>query len=493
MDIANIASIPNITNQVSTGAPQAGLRHDPSAVVKDNSTTNTRNAAASAHFVQNVDFSGRQGYQTDYSIRDAAESLWKRENVNFNLFDPESVNRMQERVRSGLYKMTPTEGELNAYVDKLRQTGLDGTVDWSGLSRELDAFKSTTPEELEDGLDYLASRYVAVLDKLERNYQGDELSIQRAKLEEIYQAGKSAMIDNYTKLLQDNLGISKSDAQAVRDSFSTILAEKVDTYHDTFDKVNENVAKTGADSVWLKNHDAYIAAQLRAAVATGQNHAYYSVQDLSAAGQIAKSYQTEIFNASSCSRNEATLGLNLSMADMKAETLISKGLVSQNMASLLRNSRTQGHENVLNTLNQALAAKESSRSPGEPKGTYSPVDSSVFQSIYQAVMSAYQQNGGNGAEAIRVGAAYGQKLTMQATAKNPNALRWGVSIDDYWKNFYSAPDFGETTPLERQVEKLMAQVGKTSSRNKSSYQKYMDSWQSFLAALGGRNSLNVRA
>ena len=70
-----------------------------------------------------------------------------------------------------------------------------------------------------------------------------------------------------------------------------------------------------------------------------------------------------------------------------------------------------------------------------------------------------------GAEAIRAGAAYGQKLTAQATAKNPNALRWGVSIDEYWKNFYKAPNFGETTPLERQVEKLMTQISKTSGRN----------------------------
>lgn len=492
VDIANIASIPNITNQVSTGVPQAGLRYDPGAVVKD-SSAGTGRAAESAHFVQSVDFSGRQGYRADYSIHDAAESLWKKENVNFNIFDPESINRMQERVRNGLYKMTPTEDELNTYIDQLRQTGLDGTVDWSSLSREFDAFKSTTPEELEDGLDYLASRYVAVLDKLGRNYQGDELAAQLAKLEEVYQSGKSGMIDSYTKLLQDNLGISRSDAQAVKDSFSTILAEKVDAYRNELGRVNEIVDKTGADSVWLKNHDAYIAAQLRAAETTGQNQTRYSVQDLAAAGQIAQSYRTEIFNASSCSRNEATLGLNLSMADMKAETLISKGVVSQNMASLLRSSRTQGHENALNALNQALAAREGNRSPGEPKGTYAAVDRSVFQGIYQAVMNAYQQNGGNGAEAIRVGAAYGQKLTAQATAKNPNALRWGVSIDDYWKNFYKAPDFGETTPLERQVEKLMTQIGKTSSRNSSTYQKYMDSWQSFFAALGSGNSLNVRA
>lgn len=487
MDITGISSIPNITNQITTGAPQAGLRCDSSAT-----TTSGSEMPKSSTPLRHLDVSGRQGYQEGYSIHDAAESLWKQENVNFNIFDPASINRMQERVRSGLYKMTPTDDELNAYIDKLRQTGLDGTVDWSGLSRELEAFKSTTPEELEDGLDYLASRYVSVMDKLERNYTGDELTAQRAKLEEIYQAGKTGMIDNYTKLLRDNLGLSTSDAQAVKDSFSTLLAEKVDAYRGALDKVSEDVDKTGADSVWLKNHDAYIAAQLRTAGTAGQSQARYSAQDLATAGQIAQSYQTEIFNASSCGRNEATLALNLSMADMKAETMIQKGLVSQNMAALLRNSRAQGHENALAALDQALAKRESSLAPGEPRGTFAPVDRSVFQGIYQAVMGAFQENGGNAAEAIRAGAAYGQKVTAQATAQNPNALRWGINIESYWKDFYTAPADKEITALGKQINRLLVQIGQIPSQNSSTYQKYMDSWRDFLTAIGGRG-LNIRA
>ena len=40
------------------------------------------------------------------------------------------------------------------------------------------------------------------------------------------------MINGYTQLLQDNLGISGDDVQAVKDSFSAILAEKVDAYRE---------------------------------------------------------------------------------------------------------------------------------------------------------------------------------------------------------------------------------------------------------------------
>ncbi len=486
MNISSLGNVPNITNQITTGAPQAGLRCDPSAAVRSAGKSVAPGTDISGlGTLKNIDEAARQGYREDFSIRDAAEGLWRKENFNFNIFDPASIQRMQDRVRQGTYTMTPTDAELSSYIDTLRQNGLDGAVDWNGLSHEMKSFQATSAEELEDGLNYMASRYVAALDKLERNYSGEELTAQLAKLEEVYQAGKSGMIDGYTRLLQDNLGISDSDAQAVRDSFSSILTEKEEAYRGALKQVHESVAQTGPDSVWLKNHDAYIASQLRAAGAAGQSKAQYSVQDLTAAGQIAQDYRAEIDGASSCGRNEVTLGLNLSMADMKAETMISKGLVSGSMAALLRNSRTQGHENALAALNRALAQRESHRATGEPKGTYAPVDSAVFRGVYDAVMSAYRQNGGDGAKAIQAGVSAGEKLTAQSAARAPKAARWGVSMRSYLQEFYKAPE-EETAVLGLQIKYLTNQKPRSSA-----YQKYVNRWQDFLASIGG--GVDVRA
>lgn len=486
MNISSLGNVPNITSQITTGAPQAGLRCDPSATVRSAGKSVAPGTDISGlGTLKNIDEAARQGYREDFSIRDAAEGLWRKENFNFNIFDPASIQRMQDRVRQGTYTMTPTDAELSSYIDTLRQNGLDGAVDWNGLSHEMKSFQAASAEELEDGLNYMASRYVAALDKLERNYTGDELTAQLSKLEEVYQSGKSGMIDGYTRLLQDNLGISDSDAQAVRDSFSSILTEKEEAYRGALKQVHESVAQTGPDSVWLKDHDAYIASQLRAAGAAGQSKAQYSVQDLTAAGQIAQDYRAEIDGASSCGRNEVTLGLNLSMADMKAETMISKGLVSGSMAALLRNSRAQGHENALAALNRALAQRESHRATGEPKGTYTPVDSAVFRGVYNAVMSAYRQNGCDGVKAIQAGVSAGEKLTAQAAARAPKAARWGVSMRSYLQEFYKAPE-EETTVLGLQIKYLTNQKPRSSA-----YQKYVNRWQDFLASIGG--GVDVRA
>lgn len=493
MNISGVSTATNYANIQSSKLTQlsSGL------VVKQASGSNT--AQGSARLLQ-LDLSDRKGYREDYSIRDAAESLWKQETQTFNLKDlndPTKANDIIENMRRqarwdlGIETGETKDEVMSAYILNLRQNGLGGDVNWSGLSRELESFKTTSPEELADGLDYLASRYVAVLDKLERDCKGEELTTQRTKLEEVYQAGKAEMINGYTQLLQDNLGISGDDVQAVKDSFSAILAEKVDAYRGALEKVHGVISQTGPDSVWLKNHDAYISSQLRAVGSSSESTAAYSVQDLTAAGQIAQSYQTEIFNASSCGRNEATLALNLSMADMKAETMIQKGLVSKNMAALLRNSRAQGHNNALATLDQALSVREKNLAPGEPKGTFAPVDRTVFQGIYNAVMNAYHENGGDGAGAIRAGVAYGQSITTQATVKNPNALRWGISIESYWKDFYTDPDDKEISPLVKQMNRLLVQAGQTSDLGCSTYQKYINSWQDFLSSVGG--GVDVRA
>ena len=497
MNIANWANIPNITNQITTGAPQAGFRCDPSAAVRASGTSVAPGTDISGiGTLKSLDEAARQGYREDYSIWDAADTLWRQETQTISLKDLEDPEkskeflenwRIQARWDLGIQGGGPTKEEvLSAYIQDLRQNGLSGEVDFRVLTREMNSFKATTPEELEDGLNYMASRYVAALDKLEHNYSGEELTAQRAKLEEVYQAGKSGMIDGYTRLLQDNLGISDSDAQAVRDSFSSILSEKEDAYRGALKQVNEAMEQTGPDSVWLKNHDAYIASQLRAAGKTGGSTARYSVQDLTAAGQIAQDYRAEIDGASSCGRNEVTLGLNLSMADMKAETMISKGLVSGSMAALLRSGRAQGHENALAALNRALAQRESHRATGEPKGTFAPVDSAVFRGIYDAVMSAYRQNGGDAAKAIQAGTSAGEKLTVQAAARAPKAARWGISMKHYLQEFYKAPEEQEVTLLGLQIKYLTNPKPRTST-----YQKYVNSWQDFLSSIGG--GVDIRA
>lgn len=245
------------------------------------------------------------------------------------------------------------------------------------------------------------------------------------------------------------------------------------------EQIQVTVSHTAQDGIWLCNHDAYIAARLREAVlppcGPGLTPAegIYSIRDLTVASQIAQIYNFLIERAYDSGQNEAQLALNFAFADMQEETLIQRGIVSSNMAVLLRGSRTQGHSIALNAMGERLAADVS-------KNLLTVVDQSVFQGIYKAVLNAYHQNGNNVAEAIRAGVSYGEAVTAQAHKENPKASRWGISMNRYWKKFYVVPVAKKMTQPERQIEKMLAQMGRFSHKSNSTYQNYINEWKIFL-------------
>lgn len=447
-----------------------------------------RTAAPNTRLLPQVDIFNLKGFQCRYSIVDAATSLWQRENTLVRRDDAASVARLQARLRSGNLRMTPSRKEINDYLACLRQDGLNGHIDWHGLAAEFRIFQDIPSEELAASLNYVASRYVSVLDKLKRNFTGRELAEQEAKLEDIWATGMAGLVDGYTHFLQSNLGISNLDAQAVRISLDTLIEQRIRVYRTMVEQINTAVAQTGPDSLWLRNHDAYMATRLRETVASDRadpipTRGTYSTQDLTVAGQIAQAYQFEIEGAYAGRRNEAQLALNLAFADMKEETLIQRNLVSKNMVVLLRNSRAQGHSLALKAVGRYLGCRKDSSPSNETENLFTAVDYSVFHDIYEAILSTYHQNGGNGAEAIRSGVTQGEMATAQAYAKKPAAARWGAPMEQYWETFYTVFDLEKQTQSEQQIGRLLAKIGRSPRNSNSTYQNYINDWKNFLASI----------
>ena len=436
-----------------------------------------------------IDIFNLKGFQCSYSITDAATSLWQRENTRVRRDDAPSVARLQARLRSGNLRMTPTQEEIKDYLVCLRRDGLSGQIDWQGFAAELRSFQDMPPEELTASLNYVASRYVSVRDKLMRNFTGSKLAEQESEMKNIWVTGVAGLVDGYANFLQINLGASDLDAQAVRVSLDALIEQKIDTYCTMVGQTNTDAAQAGPDSIWICNHDAYMATRLREAVVSDKANSIpargvYSIQDLIVAGQIAQTYRFEIEGAYAGWRNEAQLALNLAFADMKEETLIQQNLVSEKMAAFLRDSRSQGHSVALEAVGMYLDYQKDSGLSGESESDNTGVDCSIFRGIYDAVLSDYHQNGGDGAEAIRAGVTTGEAATAQAYARNPEAARWGQSMEQYWKTFYTVPNLGVQTPKEQQIAQMLARIGRSPRRSNSTHQNYINDWQYFLVHIG---------
>jgi len=438
-----------------------------------------------------IDFFGRMGWRSDYTIRDAAISLWQKELVSTAADTSTGAEQFQLRLCDDSFSLTPTEEQLERCIARLRASK-DLPVEWRSLAREFMSFRAASHEYLQDSIDYLASRYVSIKDKLLRICPSAELEAEGKKLREICFTEVSEMIVQYTKKLSDNLSLSSSNISDMKASFTASFQSQIQHYERFLPQVYQEIRTDHPEDLWLQNHDGYIAAQLRKA-AEGTHpmpDSCYTVWDIGAIGQVARFYQKEIDGAESGNRHEAELALNLAMADMKSEMMIRHGLVTDNMADLLRSIRPQSHSKVLNVADRYLSGTNGKQSASRQSGK-TPMNRAVFSGIYGRVLQSFQNNNGNAPQAIRAGAEWGRHILAKEMERHPETLPREKAMDEYLNNFYTVPKHRELSPLEQKVQRMLSQVGQSRTSN-STYQNYVNDWRGFLTVIGYQEGNSAR-
>lgn len=364
--------------------------------------------------------------------------------------------------------LNPTQEDFALLLEQLETKGLSGQVDLSQVAGDFSSVAAgVNAGNLGQSIDYLTSRYVALVGQLQRNGASQET---QEELEQVFAQGKEALVSSYADRLQDALGLSDQDAQQVRASLEGLIDRQVQTYSAT--QAQRPLPQAGTADAWLANMDEYIAGQLRQAAGTLSEDASdgaYSLGDLCKAGEIAGAYQEIVQQASTgAGTNEAKLALDLSMVDMQTEILCQGGRVSDAMSALLQGSRDQRHEAVFDAADQCFAVRRERALSGT--GPIPDLDRDLLRSIYGTVLTAFRANGGDALSAIRAGVTFGREATKSVHQQAPAVSRWGNAMAAYWKSFYS-----DQTRSDWQ--------GGTQLRP-SEYAQYADIWQNFFPTAG---------
>lgn len=99
MDVNNyLSSIPIAKNMISE-APKGPLTQ--AAAGTGGSSTAPGTDISGISTLKSYDFAARQGYREDYSVWDAADSLWKQETQTFNLKDLDDPEKSRSSWRTG--------------------------------------------------------------------------------------------------------------------------------------------------------------------------------------------------------------------------------------------------------------------------------------------------------------------------------------------------------------------------------------------------------
>lgn len=264
-----------------------------------------------------------------------------------------------------------SQESLDAFRAELEANGLGDEIDWRGVQEDFASIdiRFDNAERLETKMDYLASRYAVLKDRIQSQYTGEKLEQEMQKLDGLYTKAKEDMADSYVKNIggfYEEMGQS-GVSEAMRESVLAAIDSKVDAYsaHLVGNDIYADI--TDPSKQWLKQDDGYMAAKLRESVAassversaahTTSDVAPYSVEDLSFAAIAAKRLSDQIedpeWEVMEPTDSDADLGKYLAQQYQSLTDMMKEAGISDSMSQVVQNS----FEPFINKFLDALDAK----------------------------------------------------------------------------------------------------------------------------------------
>lgn len=408
--------------------------------------------------------SNRSG--AEYSVTDALTNIWVKEHRTFNLNDAASWQAIDA-------KAAPTQEELNSLQMRLQQSGLSGSIDWTGLNTQIDKTANVSGDNLIASADRLAANFATVQDKIQRNYSGNELQEQLAQLENVFQSGIEKVATSYAERLSTAFGLSDNESADIVSSLQSAIEKRTAEYQDI---LHSGLVSFNDSDAWLQNHEEYMAEQLigqSSSIDTQTANNQYSLQDLAIAGKIENAYHSLAQSASRGGLNEIDMAFQFSIIELKTEDTAQSGAISNAMAALLDRAKQTLHSSVIDAANDKFASRRDTLLSGESTGNFPAINKNMISAVYQQIGQTYKSTG-NIAKALYQGVSAAKDTVAAAHDTSPKVSRWGISLQTELNEFFTPK---EVTGLDKVANDLF----NSPSIAQSTYQKYLNAWQNVLS------------
>ena len=376
--------------------------------------------------------------------------------------------------------------ELEQYRLKLEQEGIGDNIDWRGVESDFKKMDVNFDNAgyLNTKIDYIASRYAVLKDRIEKNYSGDEKEQQLLRLNEIMDSTKKTIIDSYGDSIGDfyeEYGHSGTKAE-LEESLSKGIDQRVAQYEDHLQKSESYAGLGDTTAKWLQQDDGYMAARLRedmevsgdTSVRAGETGytlpdevrpprkgMYYGVpfgytlQDLEVAGVYAAECKERLDNQGAFwSDNEQRLGLDLAVQGMKTDYLANQGNLSGKLQNLLQDTFQTYKDKYIDLLEQAL--KEKATHFNTPMKT--SIDREEVSAVYEYTMNQYRQSG-DILDAFMKGAKHAQSI-FEANFSDRAGSPGSYSAKYEWDNFFDQSKYTGMAKDDTMEEKYRKSISR---------------------------------
>ena len=273
---------------------------------------------------------------------------------------------------------------------------------WDVLSDEIMRFlEMLGTGNIEEGMDYLLSRHTVISSRIEDAFMGIPHHTEQKQMKEVFSKGREKLEDGYTGRLQDSLCLSDADTKYIKTSLRAMVSEREQTYEKVWSQMkNSPVMTRGAEP----KSEAYLSAQLRGAVERAGDQLQskgFTFGDLRHAGELANGYQMVYSNAKGMQPHQ--LASDLASVDLKMRTMIDMGKIGRRMANILQNTKQQRHERAMDLADERAWMRKELAQSGMADRPRTGIDRGLVKNIYDAIIHAFERNGGDLFAALREG------------------------------------------------------------------------------------------
>ena len=344
--------------------------------------------------------------EPSYTEEDALYNQYMKQfRVDIYLYGDGSENSSSEPLKL-ITKDDISKEDLEKFRSELAENGLGDEIDWRGVESDLwrIGIDFDNVQRFEQKADYLASRYAVLKDRIQTQFTGDKQEAELQKLEQIYTEAKEEMANTYAEKIGgffEDLGQSGA-AEDMRNSVLALVDQKADAYMDYIEKNGDYVSITDSDKQWLKQDDAYMAAQLRQRAGTSSTEtqtqsvnerAPYDGKDLAFAGVYAKTLSRQMENPKwSVYDSDAALGQHLAEQYGALKTSAGSAGISEKLSNMLTSAFHPFMDRLMDSLdalidsNRGWAAEKPWMS-GTIRTSYMDRES-VYRSFQNAITKA---------------------------------------------------------------------------------------------------------
>lgn len=265
-----------------------------------------------------------------------------------------------------------SQESLDEFRAKLEAEGLGDEIDWRGVQEDFIQMdlRLDNAERFAQKVDYLASRYAVLKDRIQTQYTGEKLEQEMQTLDTLYTKAKEEMASSYA----DNIGgfyeeLGQSGAaEDMRESILAAIDEKADKYVAYL--AENDIAGDIIDpsQQWLKQDDGYMAARLRERAASSvdppaaradTSPAPYNAADLAFAAVYAKECAEQLNNPQwdtyEVKESDADLGQFLALQYQSLTGQMTAAGVSDRLSDLLKDSFKPFIGKLLDALDEKIS------------------------------------------------------------------------------------------------------------------------------------------